>query len=1072
VFRHIATSAVAAFAFNQLAYATCDFSATGRASAQAATDGVVLARAARGISDATLIGGNVSTLSASATLDAINQKKTFWDIDRNGQFDEYDAKIIARYLAGFRGDVLAADGVSPFARRGKLTDIDAFMQAGCPVGGVSSTGSTTTPLAYALQTGDASSVNIATMFAATSAQLARVSNQTAAQRQAIFSLASDGSATANTVTGIDWDPTHDSVTFGLSDWARTQPLFMGNWRYKGAIASTGEVLGVVGAHPRSAAKHAVFGGNPMGQRGNAAMDQLVQNTMLWLTGKTPQNALRVVTAHLPQRQYYQHEQQTRAWIAARWPSATINGVTPAQLTTNNTCDGEKLATCLADADLLVIGSEAGPTGDTLPATYTIDTILSAVDAAQSRGVPVLMLNHGRGDTSLSPRLFEYFGVQGKNNYWNEVGLNAMDPTTQNGASLITNLRDLISRLAENRFSTNFSGCKNDSTTGFVTKCDDDALLQSEFEDNIDALRLTIRGLDERGVAIFEQPGYLIEKHLVLLGDALRAAVRYYPNGVNGLDKLRERDQFFRAAFSDAVSLNTRRHALHAPDQGSFGAAIPANTIGIERDVSLRAFDDYRREYPTGLYAIPGRSVTITRTDNSGAQVSIVVNMLRDTTRIYDTNGYTRPKRLGSPRIVLAPGATTTITSPYGGPIYVFVEKNMTEPETNLRFSGAITHPILRNMRDAAQVAAFNAEVASTPTNWVVLASEYLTIHTTKAKFRQTLTAHGESIDLLADRIWKYMIKDTYELAGFNTEAGDLSLAPGVAQFCAANGWDCGGIQHRRGAMQHVISDQALCGSGCAGNPYDQNWALEPLGWGETHEIGHNLQRARTKIYDDRSGEVSNNIYPAHKIMAYNRAENPATPLTRDVGATQNVFNVLVASMQSGASATHVYDAVWSNAAYAANNSFRLAFYRQLVEYARHYNPAIFTDGWELYTLMHLQERNFSAASAQWNSASAALGFSTYATYPSSISANDFMLISASRIIGRDMRPIWTMYGITFSAEAAAQVASFNYAQADKLLFPMRIVNAHGNAQTNPAANAYRVGPPVLVQATAIHPAGY
>jgi immunomodulating metalloprotease len=839
LFHHIAIGCAAALALTQLAHATCDFSAAGRTSAQATTDGVILTRAARGITDTTLIGGNISALSAAATLDIINQKKAFWDIDRNGQFDEYDAKIIARYLAGFRGSVLTADAISPFARRSSLADIDAFIEAGCPLAGVSSTGSTTTPLDYALKTGDASSVNVVTMFAATSALLGQVSNQTDAQRQAIFALASDGSATANTVTSIDWDPTHDSVTFGVSDWARTQPLFMGNWRYKGAVTSTSEVLGVVGAHPRSAAKHAIFGGNPMGQRGNAAMDQLVQNTMLWLTGKTPQTALRVVTAHLPQRQYYQHEQQTRAWIAARWPSATINGLTPAQLTTNNTCDGDKLAACLTNSDVLVIGSEAGPTGDTLPTTYTIDTILSAVDAAQTRGVPVLMLNHGRGDTPLSPRLFEYFGVQGKNNYWNQVGLKAMDPMTHNSASFVTNLRDLIGRLNENRFSTTFSGCKSDSSTGFVTSCNDDLLHQSEFEDNIDALRATMRGLDERGLALFAQPGYLIEKHLVLLGDVLRTAVRY-PNGVNGLDKLRERDQFFRAAFSDAVSFNTRRHALHAVDQGSFSAAIPANMIGIERDVSLHAFDDYRREYPTGLYAMPGRSVTVTRTDSSSAQVSIVVNMLRDTTRIYDTSGYTRPKTLGSPRIALTPGATTTITSPHGGPIYIFIEKNLTEPETHLRFSGAITHPILRNMRDAAEVATFNAELATTPTNWVVLASDYLTFHSTKAKIQQTLTTHGNDMNLLADRIWKYMVKDTYELAGFNTEAGDLTLASGVMQFCAASGWDCAGAQHRRGAMQHVIVDQAQCGSACSGNPYDQTGPLNPLGWGETHEIGHNL----------------------------------------------------------------------------------------------------------------------------------------------------------------------------------------------------------------------------------------
>jgi immunomodulating metalloprotease len=495
-------------------------------------------------------------------------------------------------------------------------------------------------------------------------------------------------------------------------------------------------------------------------------------------------------------------------------------------------------------------------------------------------------------------------------------------------------------------------------------------------------------------------------------------------------------------------------------------------VGTERAVSLRAFDEYRREYATGLYAMPGRSVSVTRTDNSSAQVSIVINMLRDTTRMYDTNGYARPKTLGGARIALAPGATTTITSPFGGPIYIFVEKDVTEPEANLNFAGVITHPILRDMRDAAQVATFNAELATTPTNWVVMASDYLTFHSTKPKIRQTLTTYGDDMNLLADRIWKYMVKDTYELAGFNTEAGDLTLATGVTQFCAASGWDYAGLQHRRGAMQHVIVDQAQCGSACSGNPYDQSGPLNPLGWGETHEIGHNLQRGRTKIYDNRSGEVSNNIYPAHKIMAFNRAENPATLLTRDAGATQEVFNLLVSATQPGASATLAYDAIWSSSAYAANNSLRLTFYRQLVEYARHYNPAMFSDGWELYTLMHLQERNFSVASAQWSSLRGALGFSTYAAYPSTISANDFMLISASRIIGRDMSPIWDMYGITFSAEAAAQVASFNYAQAEKLLFPMRVVNAHGNTQSNPAASAYRVGAPVLVQATAVYPAGY
>ena len=323
-----------------------------------------------------------------------------------------------------------------------------------------------------------------------------------------------------------------------------------------------------------------------------------------------------------------------------------------------------------------------------------------------------------------------------------------------------------------------------------------------------------------------------------------------------------------------------------------------------------------------------------------------------------------------------------------------------------------------------------------------------------------------------------MIKDTYELAGFNSATpGTFVLPASVTTFCTAAGWDCTGIQHRRDVMQHVISDNyAACGSGCSGNPYDQDWALEPLGWGETHEIGHNLQRTRLKIYGGQSGEVSNNIFPVHKQMAFNKATLPATPMKRGSGSgTGSAFTLIQASMQPGASATHVYDAMWSDTTYAANNNLRVMFYRQLVEYARHYNTA-FTDGWELYTLMYLLERNFTASEATWTTVGAAsptpatkLVFSTYAAFPTSMDGNDFMLIAASRIIGKDMRPVFDMWGVTYSAAASAQVAAYAYTSADKLLFPMKDVNAYFSVS---APSGLSVGAPIAMTASAVYPSGY
>mgnify|MGYP001756832497 FL=1 len=234
--------------------------------------------------------------------------------------------------------------------------------------------------------------------------------------------------------------------------------------------------------------------------------------------------------------------------------------------------------------------------------------------------------------------------------------------------------------------------------------------------------------------------------------------------------------------------------------------------------------------------------------------------------------------------------------------------------------------------------------------------------------RSTLAAHSGDMGLLADRIGTYMVKDTYELAGFNSASGGFSLPASVSAFCSTAGWDCTGSQHRRDVMQHVIADNvAACGAGCSGNPYDQDWALEPLGWGETHEIGHNLQRARLKIYGDQSTEVSNNIFPMHKQMAFNRANPAVTPLTRSVNTTRAVFATLTLALASADPQTYMRTSIWTNTAYAANAAERLVFYRQLVEFARHYNAG-FSDGWELYTLMHLLDRNLSASEAGWASA--------------------------------------------------------------------------------------------------------
>lgn len=923
-------------------------------------------------------------------------------------------------------------------------------------------GATNTPVptawAQAVATGDVGTQDAATALEQTGNLLKQLLADEAAVRQAVLGtpVGANGAratAAAAAATGITWDPSHDSAYFTLLDQSRHRVLLSGNWRFKGTDPATGRVLAVAGTDPATGARYAAFGGNPLAVRGNAAMDTVMKNTVGWLTGRSSLSGLKVVTAHLPgsATYWFPHEAPTRAWLTAQLPSVSINGVVGAA-SADDRCDGSALDACLQGADLLVIGRQETPNSGT--STYHGSSVMAAVKAAQARGVPVLYLHHDGDAGDLATRMLDHLGLAIGDNYWAEEGLNAFDPAAQPANALATDTLALLQRLQAGHFSTTFSGCVSD--VGKVV-CDGDAALQSEFNTPAKAVRAALRALDAKGLALFDQPGYALEKHLVLLGDTWRKAVTY------PMDKGGDKGAFFRAQFSDMTAYINRRHSATAAHQGSFAPAIPAATPAVARTVTTTAPATGTREFMTGLYAMPGRTVTLTRNDAATASVTIGINLLRDTTRVYNANGYDRPTMLASPRVPLVKGQTVTLTSPFGGPLYLFVGSASGAPAISVAVDGVITHPVLRDMRDAAQVAAFKAELASTPTNWVGITSDFLTVHSNVPHMRSTLAAHGGDMGLLADRIGTYMVQDTYELAGFNSASGGFSLPASVSAFCSTAGWDCTGPQHRRDVMQHVIADTvAACGAGCSGNPYDQNWALEPLGWGETHEIGHNLQRARLKIYGGQSTEVSNNIFPMHKQMAFNRANPAVTPLTRSVNTTRAVFATLTLALASADPQTYMRTSIWTNTAYAANAAERLVFYRQLVEFARYYNSPAFSDGWELYTLMHLLDRNFSASEAGWAGAKDGLGFGTYAAYPSAMDGNDFMLIAASRIIGRDMRPVWALWGVTTSAAAQAQVAAYGYPAAEPLLFPMKDLNAHGSG----------VGAPVTLSATATYPAGY
>lgn len=913
-----------------------------------------------------------------------------------------------------------------------------------------------------MKTGDASGVAATQVSSAIRTQINSQTSAFASIKRTLYSLNLDGTTNAKSVTGIDWDPTRGSVYLNNLDNSANYSVLPNNWSYSNGAASTAaQALALVGTVPGGTARYAAFGNNPMATRGNAAMDSFVANTISWLTRRTSFSTFKVVVAQLSSGA----EASTRSWLAATYPGLTINGVStnPASQSDNG-CDNAKLAGCLQGADLLVIGQDQG-------SGYDGATVMQAVSTAQSQGIPVLYTHSGWSTGDLGQRLLGSMRMStntDSGNYYSWYGLKAFSP----GAlpSVPGNLADilaLVNRLENGGFTTTWSGCVND--TGRVS-CSGDAAYMAEFGTPADAIRNQMRTFDAQGKAIFASTSYLVEKMLVLLGDTYRRDVSYAPTFKKENDTL----TFLRAYFSDIASYQTRAYTSLAKNLGNFSGMFPANTSTMTKTVTVTPPVSGSTDYATGLYVLPGRSVTITRTDSGTTPVSFVINMLRDTTRVFQQ--FDRPTVLSSPRAKLAAGQSISVTNPYGGPLYLTLGAGSGQPAVSVTVSGVITHPVLRDATDATQVARFTDEVNTTPTNWVVVATEMLTLHSTLGHFKTSIANYGGDLAKLVAATWTYTVKDTYELAGFNAASGKFSLTTKVANFCTAKGWDCTGTQHRRDVMQHVISDEwAYCGGGCAGNPYDQDWAFNPAGWGETHEIGHNLQRERLKIFSGISTEVSNNIFPMHKHIHLNQDLGSQVYVDRatigsgyaDCANTKQsvakcIFTIMKTAQGQAAPGTYVYNAIWSDSSYAANNSPRVLFYRQLVEYARYYNGSALGDGWSLYTLMYLLDRNFSNSSANWSSVASSYGFGTYSSYPSSMNGNDFMVIATSNIIGRDMRPVFDLWGITYSSEASAQVAAYGYAAAAKLMFPMSSLSV----------SSASVGAPVVVTSTATYPAGY
>ena len=841
---------------------------------------------------------------------------------------------------------------------------------------------------------------------------------------ALFNLMPDGTprTDGSSLTSIDWDPRHDAALLSATVGANVVAIETNDVSDPAEPVET-RGLAVIGE--LGAARYVVLGTNPLRVRDdrgnssvvNAQMTQFMVNALRWLRREPEAPPVQVTLAHIDEDYWFDDEAATREFLTAQFGAGTT-------LTEADACDGAAaLGACLdAGAELLVISQDY----DEASGDVDVDAVVARVRVALEAGTPVLFFRRDGEPNALGQALLDLLSVgYVADNYWYALRATAFDPSTLidrplsgDNAAIDTALEHLLT----GEYSFTLPGIAEDP--------DENAGYTTEFAEGAEATQAALNTLDQRGVALFETCGNTLEKLLVLLGDRLRQDITYPMTTAST-----PAQTFLRAYFADHAVFNTRAVGPAQPDRGSFDNLDAASVTPVSETVELLSRPDFRS---AGVYLLPGRTARITRLDDSAATVSVFVNTQRPgSTPLWEDDrwgGYDRPRFLRSESVPLVAGETVTFTNPYGGPLQLAFEESGVS--VRVRFEGVGRHP---HWRSPADNERFAAAVAAGVYNWVEVATPGFELHSRADYFAETMSDPRWSTPAaLSAAIEQYTFNEVHVMAGF---AGE-----GITEHPEVHGWasDQGFSVPLLDLVKHGTMDQATCGAGCSGNPYDASWAFSPIAHGDLHELGHSIQRERFQLTHDAlqyPNHAATNWTPFYGASRYydDHGAVDAWEVEHDAVFAE-LQAAYVAGERAGDFSTHMNTYLAGILAGGGDSGIIESYAMFLQAMAAARRADVLTDGYLVVPRIHIYERAYLAAledDTTWAAARDGLGLGMYARADAeALTDNDFMVIAFSQVTGLDYRDFFTMWGIAISAAADAQIGAYAFPAVERAFFAM------------------------------------
>lgn len=869
----------------------------------------------------------------------------------------------------------------------------------------------------------------------------------------LFKLNADGSNSVDSLTNIEWNPGHDAALLSPKFGENTAVLVTNN-NQANEFSGAGNALAVAGK--RNGTPYLVLGSNPTRvdlSRGNAnqinaEMEQFLRNSFDWLTGLDLQSLKRVTIAQLDNAAWFKDDSAMRTWLADNAnPDLVVNA--------SNACNGDALASCLEDTQLLIISQQ-------LNNGENEGTIARAVDAAMARGVPVLYVHKDGHYGALAKELFPLWNVSytKDNKGPRELieGFNGRDSQDFVPGNL-AKIESTLTHLTNASFSFDFSNHCTDSV------CTLPDAYYTEFKSGADAIKNLTKSYDLSHTDVFSTSGNEAYKLAVLAADRLRQDIKYpLVRSEIGTSK------WLSAYFADHAVYNFRRVNPTQADLGNFSRTDFSHVVPKNKTVSITTRGKFRA---TGAYALPGQTFVVQRLDsNENVATNIFVNTQRSgSTHEWDKEGYKRPKYLSSNRVPLAPGESIYMTSPYGGPIQVGY--NLGGEDIQLSIKNVGLHAYWASPADNAH---FEAALTANHFDWVEVSSASFEVHSTHNKFvKNTIVGQKFWYDAqtLVDASMEYSHNYPNLLAGMQ---GD-----GIDRVEEIHGWaeSKGYAIAKTSKLQHMNADQATCGGLCSGNPYDSYGAYNPISHGNLHEIGHNIQLHKAILsYGGGSGGVhaATNFYSSYTAQRFYEKTGAHKPdiaekykhsfcvtKTSNIGkAHRTMFDQAVA-----AASEENPDEAMSAQQDPTEYDYNYRIFDQIRYQARHLDRL--DVGSHVIARLHILWHNFSKAlktDATWDAQKYNLGFGQYArSEAKALNNNDWVLIATSWVLEADFSEHLGMMGVLTSDKAKAQTASFGFEKVAR-----EIITSNNNcAATTKNSRALGLDTPFVKRVVEIKP---